>query len=159
MKEIQLTQGQVALVDDEDYELLNCFNWHAIKRNRTFYARREIIINGNKRKSSKMHREIINVPNGLVIDHIDGNGLNNQKFNLRIVTNRQNMQNRHSPASSKYPGVCWNKEKYKWEASATLNRKHIFLGFYSLEIDAFRAYYDFILSIGETILDFPYPSK
>lgn len=95
MKEINLTKGQVALVDDEDFEFLNQWKWQAHKDQHTggFYARRgtRFMV---KTITTIMHREIMNTPKDMVCDHIDHNTLNNQKSNLRNVTISQNAMNR-----------------------------------------------------------------
>lgn len=159
MKEILLTQGYVAMVDDEDYEKLSQYTWTPKKDNNVVYARRSLRIDG-KHKEGFMHRDIMGIPDkGYVIDHVDGNGLNNQKNNLRIITHKQNMQNLHINKTSIYPGVNWSAKRRKWEARCKDRGVRRYLGGYEKEIDAFRAYYDFILSIGQEILDFPYPAK
>jgi hypothetical protein len=89
MKEIKLTQGQVALVDDEDFEKINQFKWFAAKKGKTFYATRNITVNG-KRKSALMHWYIMD---GKSIDHIDRNGCNNCRNNLRFCTHQENQMN------------------------------------------------------------------
>lgn len=98
MKEIPLTQGKVALVDDEDYEFLMQWKWCAHFKGHTSYSVRNIYIgkiNGKKRtKTIPMHRVIMNPSNIMQIDHINHNGLDNRKENLRIVTIRENGQNR-----------------------------------------------------------------
>jgi len=134
MREIPLSQGKVALVDDEDYEYLSQFRWYANNIAGLSYARR--ISKG----CAFMHRMIIEVPKGFVTDHIDGNGLNNQRKNLRIVTVRGNGQNRHQLKSSKYPGVSWHKKTKKWMASIQINYKRIFLGVHPIEEEAYQAY-------------------
>jgi hypothetical protein len=157
MKEIILTQGQVALVDDEDYEYLNQFKWQAFwsKKAHTFYAHRPIY-KGNKRTKILMHRQILNVPDGLQVDHINHKTLDNQKYNLRIVTCRQNNQNHSRNVSSIYPGVSWNKKLKKWQANAVFNGKKHSLGMYLIEIEAFNAYRKFLQSIGEPEIIMPY---
>lgn len=160
MKEILLNQGQVALVGDEDYEWLSQWKWYLIKNNELSYAYRASTANEIRQgsiKTIRMHRVIMNCPNGLQIDHIDGNGLNNQRDNLRIVTTRQNNQNRHDKRSSIYPGVNWHKRDKKWRAIIVCNGKKILLGFYNSEINAFKAYYDAVLNLGETVIGFAYP--
>lgn len=96
MKEIQLTQGKVALVDDEDFERINRLKWHADKKPRQdkWYARN---------KHTRMHREVLNVPAGIEIDHRNGNGLDNQKHNLRICAGALNKQNRKPQTGSRSP--------------------------------------------------------
>ena len=143
----------IVLVDDEDYEWLNQWKWKEHKSGNVYYARRS----GGRDATIIMHRLLTNCPKGVDVDHIDGNGLNNQKSNLRIVTKRQNQQNQHIKNTSQYPGVTWNKTVKRWYAQTKVNGKNIYLGCFINEIDAFRAYYDFILSIGGEILDFPYP--
>lgn len=110
MKEIVLTKGQVALVDDEDFERLNSVKWHARKKRNTFYALRCITVGpNNKRKTQYMHQMLIECPEGMETDHVDGNGLNNQKDNLRIVTKRQNQQNRHCSKKTNTPELGGEK--------------------------------------------------
>ena len=106
VKEIILSQGKVTLVDDEDFEYLNQWNWAAQPRPNTFYACRNMKLNDGKYRFLQMHRVILNPKQEVFIDHIDGNGLNNQKSNLRLCTSRQNTQNKSNiNKTSKYPGV------------------------------------------------------
>lgn len=156
MKEIQLTQGYITLVDDEDYDWLNQWKWTVIKQGNSGYAYRGIRVDG-KNKTVRMHRLIMDAPKGMDIDHIDGNGLNNQRSNLRIVTRRQNNQNRHDKRTSIYPGVEWYERDEKWRATIRYKGKKIRLGIFKSEINAFRAYYDAVLELGEEVLAFPYP--
>ena len=144
MKEIKLGQfGKnkgvyVALVDDEDFERLNSFSWYAQKGGNTFYAQRCIKVNG-KKVNIRMHREILN---GSIIDHIDRNGLNNQKSNLRVCTTSENAMNmrKHKKSKSNYKGVCFHKLEKKWVAQIKINRKGFYLGYFMSEVDAARAY-------------------
>lgn len=139
-KEIQLTQGKVALVDDEDFEWLNQWKWHAHERHNIFYAVCSSRIDG--KVSKKMHRQILNPGNDLQVDHIDGNGLNNQRINLRLCSHAQNIYNRGKLKSntSGYIGVSWNKAKKKWSARTERNGKVFFLGYYENADDAAKAY-------------------
>ncbi len=134
---IPLTRGLFALVDAEDYAQLSRFQWFAEGGPRTYYAVRKE--NG---KSIKMHRQILNAPDNLVVDHIDHNGLNNRKSNLRLATFTQNCQNqrRISHGTSKYKGVHWNKRLKKWAAQITCDKKTHHLGYFTNEIDAAKAY-------------------
>lgn len=104
MKEIQLTQGRVALVDDEDYEFLNQFKWHADNHGHTFYAARSLWINGKK----VIHLMHWYVMKGKGVDHIKDGGLNNQKSNLRFCDKSKNAMNQkpRKVGTSKYKGVC-----------------------------------------------------
>ena len=141
MKEIILTQGKVVQVDDEDFEYLNQFKWHAIKCHKTFYAAKYFNSNKNCRKTF-MHRLIMNIPQGLENDHIDHDGLNNQKNNLRICTKDQNNRNRTPKGMSKYLGVYFDfyKNKKYINASIRTNGKKIYLGRFKTEEDAAKKY-------------------
>lgn len=134
MKQIQLTKGYVALVDDEDYEYLSQFKWKVRIGRRTMYAVRHIEIS--------MHRAVIQVDDDKVVDHINRNGLDNRKKNLRACTQLQNKYNSTGKigGTSKYKGVTWNKQHKKWKARVHTNRKEIFLGYHANEEDAARAY-------------------
>ncbi|MCX5632993.1 MAG: AP2 domain-containing protein [Phycisphaerae bacterium] len=137
-RKIKLTKGQYAIVDPEDYEKLIGYNWFAVEDLRTFYAQR----NGNG-KSIKMHRQIMNPPPGLFVDHQNHNGLDNRKANLKIATPAQNSRNRlkgRRKTSSKYKGVYFMKGINKWRADIYHNNKAIYLGYFENEEDAAKAY-------------------
>lgn len=141
MKEIQLTQGKVALVDDEDYEYLNQFKWYAHKDYKSpniWYAVRSEYTKG-KLTMISMHWVIMNKK---LIDHVDTDGLNNQKYNLRHCTRQQNSQNKnvYKNSTSTFKGVCWNIIKQKWQTSIGYNSKRIFLGYYISKIEAAKEY-------------------
>lgn len=140
MREIPLKHGKVALVDDEDYSLLSCWTWMAYKGYNTWYAKRETP--RPERKTIAMHVHIMKPPKGMRVDHIDGNGLNNQRHNLRVCTNAQNIQNsRKSKANvTGYRGVCWNKEVKKYHAQLTFNYERIHIGYFSDPAEAAHAY-------------------
>lgn len=132
MKEIILTQGKVALVDDDDFERIRHFHWYARKTRNKFYAAYKVKKQG-KSTTFYMHREIMNYPEGMHIDHIDGNGLNNQRSNLRICTCQENQRNRHgaqSNSKSGVKGVSWHKTSGKWRAVIKVNGKHKQIGEY-----------------------------
>jgi len=156
MKKISLTRGQVAFVDDEYFEELSSFKWTALwsKTNKAFYAFRTEHKDG-KRITIMMHRQIINPPDGFQVDHINHNTLDNQKDNLRTVTNRQNSQNHSKITSSIYPGVCWHKRIKRWVAHAKFNSKNHFLGSFVEELDAFNAYSEFLELINEPEIIMP----
>jgi len=147
MKTIELTRGQVALVDDEDFEELNRYQWYAQNKGNRFYAR-----GTTKRPNSisiSMHRSIMDTPEGLQTDHINGDGLDNRKSNLRVVTCRQNLQNRHTTQSSIYQGVNWDKRYKKWNSSISINGERKYLGHFDVEADAYAAYLKALEDIGE----------
>ena len=145
MQQIKLTQGKFAMVDDEDFERVNQFKWCVCKsRNgNVFYATRKMIIEG-KRKTERMHQFILgNNPLKPYIDHEDGDGLNNQKYNLRPCTHSENMMNQkktNKKRTSIYKGVSWDKRANKWRVYIQVNGKLIYLGLFKIEIDAAKAY-------------------
>ena len=140
MVEVSLTQEKVALIDDEDYELVSQYKWQAHKDGNTFYAYAGVVIN-NQKTTIKMHRLLMGVTKGQQIDHKNGNGLDNRRENLRVCFSKQNNMNRKTAyGSSKYKGVDWKKDKNKWRATISENRKQLHLGYFSSEKEAAQAY-------------------
>lgn len=143
MKNIPLTQGKFAIVDDGDYDWLNQWKWYARKCGKEkWYAVRKQTING-KEYTIYLHRFIMNVPPGLEVDHINGNSLDDRHNNLRICrgqANKWNTQKQKRDKSSKYKGVCWHKTNKKWWAYIHLNGNRKHLGFFDNEDDAGEAY-------------------
>lgn len=143
MREILLTQGKVALVDDEDYDTLVLHKWQACKdHGGNWYAQR-----CRPRTSGKLihvHREVLQAPDGVFVDHRDGNGLNNTKQNLRLCTNSQNSGNakRRKDNSSGFKGVTVNKRRYghRWVAAITCQKKTFYLGTFDDPAEAARVY-------------------
>lgn len=138
MKKIPLTQGKVALVDDEDYEFLMQWKWRYDPRG---YAVRTQYISGG-RKTILMHRLILNAFHGIEIDHIDRNGLNNQSQNMRFATRAENCRNvgAHKDSASKYKGVSWYARDKIWTANIMIENKQTYLGRFQSEIEAAKAY-------------------
>lgn len=138
MKELTLSKGQVALVDDKDFEWLKKYKWtlSAPKNSPLQYGIIYPKRNG-KRRMIYLHRIIAGAKKGEVVDHVDGNGLNNQRTNLRIVTQRQNMLNRKDQ-KSKIIGVTKHRDKY-W-ARIRYQGKHISLGLFTDQSEAVEAY-------------------
>lgn len=141
MKEISLTRGLVTLVDDEDYEWLSVHKWHVASHG---YARRNVPhpdIQG-KRSTLPMHRAIMGLDSNdvRVVDHIDGNRLNNQRSNLRVCLHCENSRNRqrHSVNKIGLKGVC--KYKRKWKAQILSDGKKINLGYFKTPEEAHAAY-------------------
>lgn len=143
MKEIKLTQGKVALVDDEDYERLMAMGkWYSSRQSSKIdYSICTILIDG-KYKTFGMHKVILGIREGFVIDHIDGNGLNNIKSNLRHCTIAENCRNRrsHTGTSSSFKGVSWNKKNLKYIAYICVDYKQIYLGSFNNEVAAAKAH-------------------
>jgi len=138
-KLIPLTQGKFAIVDAHDYERLSKYRWCAVKSRRTYYAIRSV---KRSRVQIRMHRMLLNAPPGLLVDHINNNGLDNRRSYLRLCTHAQNALNQrpHRGTSSRYKGVGWDKSKKKFRASITHHYKRIHLGYFKCEIEAAKAY-------------------
>lgn len=149
MKEIPLTKGKVAIVDDEDFEWLNQRNWHV-----------QITVNSNilyatsdewkpKKRKILMHRYILGLTDPkILVDHKDHDGLNNQRHNLRPCTKQQNQKNMasHRDSSSKYVGVGFRPGRGKFRARIW-DGKDICLGHFINEIDAAKAYNEAAIKI------------
>lgn len=143
MAEVYLTRGKIALVDDEDYERVSQFQWYAAPHSKTWRAMTPMMCNG-KKKMVYLHRFILNAPDGISIDHKNGNALDNRRDNLRFATTSQNMQNqgpREIPRASQFKGV---KKSYRirrpWRAHIGHNGELIHLGHWASEEEAARAY-------------------
>jgi hypothetical protein len=137
IREIQLTQGKVALVDADDYGALKGFNWYFCKG----YALRERKLAG-KRYRIYMHRALVDAPSGMMVDHINHDTLDNRRSNLRLATVNENGRNMRLPShnSSGFKGVCWDKPRGKWKAYIHVNDKIVNLGRYEVMGDAVAAY-------------------
>jgi len=142
VKRILLTQGMEALVDDEDYELVSQYKWKIKKAPNTFYAMRSVTRSPEcsvRYTTQSMHSFITGYS---LCDHIDHNGLNNQRENLREATHSQNLANqpKRGVYTSNYKGVCWSTNQQKWKATISFNSKTKHLGLFDNEEDAARAY-------------------
>ena len=141
MREIQLTQGKVALVSDHQYEELSKYKWCAVFNGYLWYAFRQDGRRPNRR-GVYMHKQIMNTPPGMETDHIDGNTLNNQEENLRVCTHAENNRNKgkQSNNTSGYKGVQWSSRGKKWQARIKINGKTISLRMFANKEDAARRY-------------------
>jgi hypothetical protein len=150
MKEIQLTQGQVTLVDDEDWEFLHLAKWYAKRHGRTFYAVRNTPHPGGGQRQEMMHRLVLawklgrDIADGMTPDHDDGDGLNNTRDNLFEVTQRGQCENKHVTKTSQFVGVSWDKINKKWVAKIWVDGKSFYLGRYEIELEAARAREEYI---------------
>jgi hypothetical protein len=138
-RRIKLTHGKYAIVDVEDYEKLAQDDWHLWESG----SYNQYAIRYEKGESLKMHREIMNAPVGLVVDHKNGDGLDNRKENLRITTQAQNQYNRKKykgKTTSQYKGVHLKSGRKTYTAKIGVGGKSIFLGSFENEIDAAKAY-------------------
>lgn len=142
MREIGLTQGMVAKVDDQDWEYLSQFKWYVCKGRYTYYALRHVRKDDGKRTSLSMHRDLMSADYGSQVDHVNGDGLDNQRNNLRLATQIQNTQNQRIRSDNRtgYKGVHKCNDSKGWSAKIVVNRKHIGLGSYPTPEDAARAY-------------------
>ena len=133
MKKLLVGKNNYTLIDDEDYEKVIMYNW-------TFDGRYAVII--IKKVKIYLHRFIMNTPENVEVDHIDGNKLNNQKINLRNCLSKENHKNKSKYSINKtgYKGVHWAKANKKWRASIQNNGKVIYLGYFDNILDAVRAY-------------------
>lgn len=139
MKMIPLSQGKFAKVDDDDFEWLSQWSWHC----KDGYATRSSpIFVDIHRRPIYMHRVIVFAPKDKVVDHIDGDTLNNSKSNLRICTVRENSGNRKISKNNAcgYKGVHFNKMSKKWQATLQVKSKKVYLGVYDTPEMAAQAY-------------------
>ena len=140
MKEIPLTQGQVALVDDEDFERVNQYKWHALLDPNTgkYYAKRR---DGNKNTFIIMHRFIMSTPQGLVCDHINGNTLDNRKCNLRNCHKVENNWNRGAQKNNSLglKNITYRKDINKYRVIIGKNGKTVFDAHFKSLQDAINA--------------------
>ena len=138
---IPLTKGKFAVVDDEDFERLSKFRWSAVNMGGRWYAYR-YMKNGepNPRRGVPMHREIISTDK-MDVDHIDGDGLNNSRANLRPASRAENLWNaRKTRGKSRFKGVHFHSQNKKWRATIMANGKKHELGCHGTEEDAALAY-------------------
>lgn len=138
---LPLSQGYFSKIDDEDYEKVKDFSWLIFRNGRGVYAR-TVWMEGRSQRHCLLHRKILDVPKNLVVDHIDGDGLNNQKSNLRAVTIAINSQNRVKPADNNKTGtngVWFNKKVGRWMVERTFNSKKLHIGSFREKQDALLA--------------------
>ena len=133
---INLTRGQVAIIDEEDFQRISQEHWCAIKIKGRYYA-----IQG-KRTNLYMHRIIMGATDDEQIDHVNNNGLDNRKRNLRRCTNAQNNWNKgkHRDNTSGFKGVSYDPDRGKWRARLMVNGKFVWLGRHHTAQAAYMAY-------------------
>lgn len=147
-KSIPLTQGQFAIVDDEDFESVLRFKWRIAKWKNCSYAKCIVhlgyLSNPRRRirRCMSLHQFLMRPPQGKEVDHRDRNGLNCQRKNMRICTRSQNMCNcrPHRNSTSQYKGVYWYKALRKWHSRISVAGEQIHLGYFMSEMDAALAY-------------------
>ena len=123
------------MVDDEDYEWLRQYEWQVDRHN-------SVKTHAPGMKGKLIHRLILNAPEHLEVDHIDGNRLNNQRSNLRLATSSQNKMNRgpRKDNTSGCKGVSWHSQRLKWTARVKAGQKYIHLGLFDSKEAAALAY-------------------
>lgn len=145
MRKIPLNQGKFALIDDEDFERVNQYKWHLFKCGTGLkeYVATNKYVNGI-RKVIKLHRFILRAKKKQIMDHINGNGLDNRKANLRFCTQQQNAYNRklNKNNTSGYKGISFKKDirlKYKqWIAYINVEKKRKYLGYFRTKEEAMK---------------------
>jgi hypothetical protein len=142
VKKINLTQGYYTIVDDEDYEYLSLKKWHVKLSGGAYACGKLWLPEERKSKNIKMHRVILGITDpSVIVDHINRDGLDNRRVNLRICSRTQNQANRVvSYGTSRYKGVAFDKKNENWESYIGYQGKKIHLGKFDNEIDAARRY-------------------
>jgi hypothetical protein len=138
--ELVLSNGMKVLYDEVDHDAVMRVKWYAVRSKRTYYAETaRYFISG--RRVRGMHHLIMQPPQGMVVDHVNGNGLDNRRANLRICTPNQNRRNTRSyTGSSRYKGVAFHKRDRRWAAHICANGRDIWLGYHKTEEGAALAY-------------------
>lgn len=162
MKTITLTQGKVALVDDDLFDELNQFKWNAYRKDKTFYAKRDIRLTDDSRAKCRMHHEVFRLLGKEIlntVDHKDRNGLNNRYHNLRPATTAEQGRNHGMRIDNKsgYIGVSWCRQRSKWWARVCVNNIRKSLGYFDDPVTAAKIRDEYVLKHhGEfAVLNFP----
>ena len=143
VERIYLPSGDVTIVDAEDYPAVREFRWHALRAKHTTYVHATKCYPGGGRDYLRLHRLIMGVCPGVEVDHINRDGLDNRKSNLRVATTSQNAQNRglRSDNRSGFKGVGWYAPSGRWRARIQVSTdKRVHLGYFATEIEAAIAY-------------------
>lgn len=141
MVKIVLRSGHVLLIDDADYELVSQYTWHADRRSHTVYAKANVVKADGRKSTVLLHRLLL--PDSIEVDHINGNGLDNQRLNLRESDYQRNQWNRRKTrGTSKFKGVSWSAKDRRWQVHIRIDGRNVGLGQFKIEEDAARAYDD-----------------
>lgn len=138
---IALTKGHECIIDISDFELVSRFKWRASNSGKDFYAKGKI----DKKTDVYMHRYILGATKGQMVDHINGNTLDNRRSNIRLsnkILNARNMKKSSKKGLSKYKGVSYSKSSKRWVAYICINNKKINLKPSATEIEAAQKYND-----------------
>lgn len=135
--QIKLTKGKYTIVDADTYEWASKLKWYASNWKTGFYATRR-----KGKNNTSLHREIMQAPKGLMVDHINGDTLDNRKCNLRLCSNKENQRNQKLQlrSTSGYKGVHWHKCNDKWIVNIKVDGKLIHLGYFTDVIEGAKAY-------------------
>jgi hypothetical protein len=133
------------IIDDEDFDKIKDYKWyvHLAIHDTKYYIRSVSKTLNGKRKTILLHRTIMNCPENKVIDHINGDTLDNRKCNLRICNQGDNVKNaskRKDGKTSKFKGVSWSKSNKKFKACISIDKQVIHLGFFYDAVEAAKAY-------------------
>jgi hypothetical protein len=142
-RKIPLGEGKFTLVDPLIFYRLNLYHWTVDGKGDCIYAVRHVLFPDRSSRSLRMHREIINAPPGLLVDHKNNNTLDNRIANLRLATSSQNNQNRRKlrrDASSRFIGVSIDRSCNRYRVQIHYQGKRIYIGRFLNELDAARAY-------------------
>jgi hypothetical protein len=142
-RRIYLGEGEWTILDQKDYYCFGDFKWTISGNGKKFYATRFVKIGPGKTKTLRLHREIMQAPKDLLVDHRNSNPLDNRRENLRLATHSQNTCNRqiyNKKGSSQFRGVQFRKDRGRWVGIIYHNKKLIWLGSFDSEIEAAKAY-------------------
>jgi len=139
---VPLSKGLESVIDAADVHLIDNKNWHVRVYTRSMYAIRTPLLAKGKLGIVRMHRVILDAPNGVEVDHVNSDGLDNRRANLRLVTKAQNQHNRRRNAysDSGFKGVSWHQATGKWQARIQKDGKEKHLGVFDCPKDAQAAY-------------------
>ncbi len=145
MRQIPLSKGYVAVVDEEDYERLAELPWYAHETRWGTYAFRSLPVSeGAAKRNVSMHREVIGLPaaceGGPLVDHINGDTLDNRRENLRACDTTQNAANMKPHRGRRFKGVAWHKASKRWRAYLRTGYRQVSLGYFDTQDEAARAY-------------------
>jgi hypothetical protein len=141
-RRIYLGEGEWTILDKEDYYQFGNLKWSISGRDKKFYAMRGVKVSPDEIRIMSMHREMMKAPAGVLVDHRNGDNLDNRRVNLRLATPTENSCNRQKTkgGSSQYKGVCFHRRRGEWVSRIKIHGKSIFLGNFDREDDAAKAY-------------------
>lgn len=137
---VPLTQGKHTIIDEEDWDRVGPFKWWVQRSLNTWYARRHERDQDGKKRLVALHRFLLCAPPGTFVDHINGDGLDNRKANLRFATHSQNHQNRRRRGKGRSRYKCVSFQGSTWRAYIFVNKRLLNLGRFHAEEEAARAY-------------------